>query len=139
MLMVKHFVELLRASDAPAMVNIGSVAGRVEWPDHFLYSCTKAGIEKYTQHLVRDLPWIRSNCVIPGFIDTSILDGLCAQEEKAGLFKVVEETLPCGRMGHPDDIAKAILFLTSADADYINGASLVVDGGFLHSSKWLGV
>ena len=72
-------------------------------------------------------------------IDTAILDRLATPEEKAGLFRLMEESVPCGRVGTTDDIAKAVLFLASADASYINGASLVVDGGLSHSNKWLGL
>ncbi len=139
MLLIKHCLELLQASASPSVINIASVAARLEWANHFLYSCAKAGLEKYTKHLVRDLPWLRANCILPGVIDTAILDSLATPEEKAGLFQLIQEQVPCGRVGSTEDIAKAILFLASADASYINGASLVVDGGLSHANTWLGL
>lgn len=139
MLLIKHSLELLQASLSPNVINIASVAARLEWGNHFLYSCAKAGVEKYTKHLVRDLPWLRTNCILPGVIDTAILDRLATAEEKAGLFQLMEEQVPCGRVGNPEDIAQAILFLASSNASYINGASLVIDGGLSHANTWLGL
>ncbi len=139
MLLIKHSLELLRVSLTPNVINIASVAARLEWGNHFLYSCAKAGVEKYTKHLVRDLPWLRANCILPGVIDTAILDQLATEEEKAGLFQLMTERVPCGRVGSSDDIAQAILFLASPNASYINGASLVVDGGLSHANTWLGL
>ena len=139
MLLIKHSLELLRASRSANVVNIASVAARLEWGNHFLYSCAKAGVEKYTKHLVRDLPWLRANCILPGVIDTAIIDRLATAQEKAGLFHLMEEQVPCGRVGSPDDVAQAILFLASSNASYINGASLVVDGGLSHANTWLGL
>ncbi len=139
MLMIKHCAELMRASTSPVVINIASVAARIEWGNHFLYSCAKAGLEKFTRHLVRDLSWLRANCILPGVIDTTILDRLTSPEQKALLFAEMEASIPCGRHGSTVDVAKAVLFLASEDAAYINGASLVVDGGLMHSNTWLGM
>jgi len=138
MLLVKHCTELLRASATPAVVNISSICAQLNWGDHMLYSCAKAGIDKFSRHLVRDLPWIRSNTVMPGLINTPILDPTLDEDQKTGLIEVLNAEVPCGRIGAPADIANAILFLASENASYINGVSIQVDGGLRLAAKTLG-
>lgn len=139
MLMMKHCTGLLQKSTSPCVINMASVAARIEWGNHFLYSCAKAGLEKFTKHLVRDLPWLRANCILPGVVDTAILNRLATPEQKSGLFELMEDSVPCGRVGTTDDIANAVRFLASDEAGYVSGASLVVDGGLSHSNRWLGL
>ena len=138
MLMVKHLMPNLKQSAAPGIVNIASVAARIEWANHFLYSTTKAALEKFTHHLVKDLPWLRANAVLPGVIDTAILEGL-GNMNFDELRAYLAQEIPCKRIGVPADIANAVLFLSSDNASYINGASLVVDGGVMHSNTWVGL
>ncbi len=138
MLLVKHLIPNLKHSAAPAIVNIASVAARIEWANHFLYSTTKAALEKFTHHLVKDLPWLRANAVLPGVIDTAILEGLDNMNLDE-LRAYLAQEIPCKRIGVPADIANAVLFLSSDHASYINGASLVVDGGVMHSNTWVGL
>ena len=106
--------------------------------NHFLYSTTKAALEKFTHHLVKDLPWLRANAVLPGVIDTAILEGLDNMNLDE-LRAYLAQEIPCKRIGVPADIANAVLFLSSDHASYINGASLVVDGGVMHSNTWVGL
>ena len=138
MLLVKHLMPNLKQSAAPGIVNIASVAARIEWANHFLYSTTKAALEKFTHHLVKDLPWLRANAVLPGVIDTAILEGL-GNMNFDELRAYLAQEIPCKRIGVPADIANAVLFLSSDNASYINGASLVVDGGVMHSNTWVGL
>jgi NAD(P)-dependent dehydrogenase (short-subunit alcohol dehydrogenase family) len=138
MLLVKHCTELLRASEAPAVINISSICAQLNWGDHMLYSCAKAGIDKFTRHLVRDLPWIRSNTIMPGLINTPILDPALDEEQKEALIAGLNAEVPCGRIGDSADIANAILFLASDNASYINGVSLQVDGGLRLAAKTMG-
>ena len=72
MFLVKHCIPLLQKSENPSILNISSAAARNEVANHHLYSTAKAAIEKFTYHLVRDYPGIRSNTILPGFIDTPI-------------------------------------------------------------------
>ena len=137
MLFVKHFVPLLRRSSNPSIVNISSLAARQVHSNHFLYSTAKAAIEKLTFHLVRDLPGIRSNTILPGFIDTPIYkkSGF-TDEQKYELLERVKLKIPCGRIGKPQDISNCIIFLCSEKASYINGVSIPIDGGYLHAPDW---
>lgn len=136
MLLVKHFAPLLRKSANPSIVNIASLAAIVEAPKHFLYAAAKAGLDKFTRSCAKDLPGIRSNCILPGVIETPILD-IYGEELLAMLRKNITQRCPCGRTGKPDDIANCILFLCSDKATYINGASIVIDGG-LHQNADIG-
>lgn len=138
MLMVKYFKANLAQSSAPSIVNIASVAARMEWANHFLYSTAKAALEKYTYHLVKDMPWLRANVILPGVIDTAILNGF-EDMDLDELRAYLKSTIPCKRIGEPADIANAVLFLSSHKANYINGAALIIDGGVLHSNTWVGL
>ena len=137
MLLIKHFVPLLRKSSNPSILNVSSTAARHEYSNHFVYSTAKAAIEKLTYHLVRDLPGIRANTILPGWVDTPIYDkaGLCREEIEA-VFGSVVSKIPCGRIGKPEDIANCILFLSSAKASYVNGACVIIDGGYLRGPDW---
>ena len=73
MLMVKHCLPLLRKSSNPSILNVSSTAARVEHTQHhFLYSTAKAALLKFTRHLARDLPGIRANTIVPGWVATPI-------------------------------------------------------------------
>jgi NAD(P)-dependent dehydrogenase (short-subunit alcohol dehydrogenase family) len=138
MLMVKHFASLLRKSANPSILNISSSAARVEHTqNHFLYSTAKAAMLKFTQHIVRDLPGIRANTILPGWIDTPIYSR--AGLDEATIKLVYEHALPripAGRIGNPEDIGHCILFLSSPKASYINGASIDIHGGYLSNADW---
>lgn len=138
MFMVKYFRENLQRSAAPNIVNIASVAARMEWANHFLYSTAKAALEKFTYHLVKDLPWLRANAILPGVIDTAILSGF-EDMDLDELRAYLAAEIPCKRIGEPADIANAVIFLSSDKASYINGASLIIDGGVMHSNTWVGL
>jgi NAD(P)-dependent dehydrogenase (short-subunit alcohol dehydrogenase family) len=137
MLLVKHFIPLLRKSSNPSILNVSSTAARHEYSNHFVYSTAKAAVEKLTYHLVRDLPGIRANTILPGWVDTPIYDkaGL-PREEIEAVFGSVVSKIPCGRIGKPEDIANCILFLSSAKASYVNGACVIIDGGYLRGPDW---
>lgn len=138
MLMVKHCAPLLRKSSNPSILNISSQTARAELrQDHFLYSTAKAAMLKFTRHLVRDLPGIRANTIVPGWVDTRIYS-------RAGLDEVAIKfmydqavtRIPAGRIGKPEDIANCILFLSSEKASYINGAAVDIDGGWGCNADW---
>ena len=128
MLLVKYFAPLLRKSANASVVNICSVAAIAEVPGHYLYSAAKVGLKKFSADCARALPGIRHNSILPGIIETPILD--IAYGEHADLVrKSAAGVTPVGRLGLPEDIANAVEFLCSDKATFINGASLVVDGG----------
>lgn len=134
MLLVKYFAPLLRKSDNGSVVNICSVAAIIEAPGHFLYSAAKVGLKKFSEDCARAVLGVRHNNILPGVIDTPILD-LAYKEHADIVRKTTAETAPVGRTGKPEDIANAVEFLCSDKATYINGATLVVDGGIRAASS----
>lgn len=98
-----------------------------------VYGATKAALRGFVRHWILDLKGrnIRVNAVSPGPTATPGLAGLTKTEDewqqlKAGL----AASVPLGRVGEPDEIAKAVVFLASDDASFVNGVELFVDGGF---------
>lgn len=93
------------------------------------YSASKGAIIALTRNMALDYAsrGIRVNCVCPGFVRTNLTKGIFADPERK---TAIESMHPLGRMGEPDDIAKAILFLLSDDTIWITGIALPVDGGF---------
>ena len=124
-----------------AIVNLASIAGLVGSQLDPLYSMTKGGVTLFTKSAALEFARkgyrIRVNSIHPGVIDTEMGEQtFVARARRAGsndtapARKLVTESVPWGRLGVPLDIAKGIVFLASDDAGYMNGAGLVVDGGF---------
>ena len=112
-----------------AIVNISSIAATHPVPLGAAYSPGKAALSMLTQQLA--VEWgpegIRSNLVSPGLILTPLSERFYADPEDR---QARENVVPSRRIGRPEDIADAVLFLASDRADYVNGAEIVVDGGF---------
>jgi NAD(P)-dependent dehydrogenase (short-subunit alcohol dehydrogenase family) len=98
-----------------------------------VYSATKAAVRSFARTWTTDLKdrRIRVNAVSPGSIDTQGLRELLASSETGQQrLKMLSTSVPLGRLGKPDEIAKAVVFLASDDSSYITGTELFVDGGF---------
>jgi NAD(P)-dependent dehydrogenase (short-subunit alcohol dehydrogenase family) len=98
-----------------------------------VYSATKAAIRSFARTWTTDLKdrRIRVNAVSPGSIDTPGLSDLLASSETGQQrMKMISNSVPLGRLGTPDEIAKAVVFLASDDSTYVTGTELCVDGGF---------
>jgi NAD(P)-dependent dehydrogenase (short-subunit alcohol dehydrogenase family) len=110
-----------------AIVNVASVGGLRPGLGLGVYNITKAGVIMFTRQLARELGGkVRVNAVAPGLIKTRFAEGLWSNE--AILDRVVTSN-PMGRIGVPDEIAGAVVFLVSDAASYVNGEVLVIDGG----------
>jgi len=97
-----------------------------------VYSATKAAVRSFARSWTTDLKdrKIRVNVVSPGPIDTPIIDGLAeSEEQRKGIRAQLTSIVPLGRMGKPDEIGKAAVFLASDDASFVAGVELFVDGG----------
>jgi NAD(P)-dependent dehydrogenase (short-subunit alcohol dehydrogenase family) len=127
MLLVKHLSDLLHKSADGSVVNICSVAAIREVPGHYLYSAAKVALDKFSRDCARAIPGIRFNSILPGVIDTPILASYGEHKEQVKAEAV--KATPVGRLGTVEDIANAISFLCSDQSSFINGASLIVDGG----------
>jgi NAD(P)-dependent dehydrogenase (short-subunit alcohol dehydrogenase family) len=127
---MRRMVETWLAPGVPegaALVNVASVAGNVIGTGSDWYSAAKAAVMGYTRHLAAyRSDELRSNAVAPGMTDTPRLTGFASSE----VGQRVLQRIPLHRMGQPDDMAWAILFLLSPLAGYINGVLLPVDGGW---------
>jgi len=110
------------------IVNITSVIGLIANPGQANYSASKAGLIGFTRTTAKEVASrnIQVNAVAPGFIDTAMTEGL-REEQRQGILK----RIPAGRLGSPDDVANAVLFLCSPASDYIMGQVLTVDGGMV--------
>jgi len=110
-----------------SIINIGSVSGLRPSPGTAAYGAAKAGLVNLTRTLaVEWAPKVRVNCVVAGMIATE-----AAEDHYGGAagLAAVASTVPLGRMGSPDDVAGACLFLASPLASYVSGAALEVHGG----------
>lgn len=113
------------------IVNITSIAAMVSWSKIYTYSATKGGVIGFTKGLAGDFAQhgININAVAPGAIETPMLDSVL---KELGLTREqVCQVTPKGRIGEPEDIANAVSFLASEEADFITGQVLVVDGGYV--------
>ena len=109
--------------------SIGSSKG---FEETSVYSATKAAVRSFARTWTADLRHrkIRVNAISPGPIDTPIFSNLLQNEEQSEQFKKnIVNIVPMGRMGSPDEVAKAVSFLASDDSSYITGIELFVDGG----------
>lgn len=113
---------------AGGIVNISSIWGLRGASCEVAYAASKAAVIGLTRSLAMELApsHIRVNCVAPGVIATDMVKGL-GEETMASL---VDQT-PAGRLGSPEDVARAVAFLLREDADFITGQVLTVDGGFI--------
>lgn len=112
-----------------AVVTVASDAGRVGSSGEAVYSGAKGAVIAFSKALAREVArhGIRVNCVAPGLTDTPLLDRMKADSPR--LMEAIIKAIPLRRPGAPDEVARAIAFLASADAAYITGQVLSVNGG----------
>mgnify|MGYP001809785129 CR=1 FL=1 len=122
----------MRAARRGAIVNIASVHSFQVLKGAFPYGVAKHGVVGLTRALAIEYAaeGIRCNAVCPGYVDTPIIDEtLVGHPDPDGFKRRAAALHPPGRVGRPDEIAAAVLFLASSEASFVNGASLMVDGG----------
>ncbi|GIH68754.1 3-oxoacyl-ACP reductase [Sphaerimonospora thailandensis] len=131
--LTRRFLPLLRAAasaDDPArVINVGSVDGiRVSAMEHYAYSASKAGVHMLTRHLAHRLAResITVNAIAPGPFESKMMAFVLDDPAMRG---AVESQIPLGRIGRPDDMAGAAVFLASRAGAYLTGTVIPVDGG----------
>ncbi|AYV32746.1 Cyclopentanol dehydrogenase (plasmid) [Streptomyces sp. ADI95-16] len=126
----KHALRHMVGATNGVIVNVCSVSGLVAWPGIAAYNATKGGVMMLTKSLAVDYaPYnIRANCVCPSIIDTPMTDTSIGND--ASVKEAKAKLNPIGRLGTPEDVANAILFLASEKSSFITGAALTVDGGY---------
>lgn len=124
----KAAVKYMTKQRSGAIVNISSVVALMGNAGQANYAAAKAGILGFTRSVAKEMAarGIRVNAVTPGFIKTDMTSVLSEKVVAA-----MEASIPLARLGEPEDIAKAVLFLVSDNAAYITGQTLHVDGGMV--------
>lgn len=127
-LTTKAVAKLMMKQRAGRIVNMASVVGVTGNAGQANYSAAKAGVIGFTKTIARELAsrGVTVNAVAPGFIDTDMTSVLSDKAKEAALTGI-----PLGRMGTPEDVAAAVLFLASDQASYVTGQVLHVDGGMV--------
>ncbi|MFB6076151.1 MAG: SDR family NAD(P)-dependent oxidoreductase [Candidatus Aenigmatarchaeota archaeon] len=126
----KYFIEyLLDENIEGKIVNISSIAGFLGFGESPGYCAAKGGVTNFTRELALDYAskGINVNAICPGVIKTQMTDQFRKDPQ---MKKNLEASTPYKRLGEPEDIANAALFLASDESDFVNGENLVVDGGW---------
>jgi len=132
-LVTKYALPLLKASRG-SIVNMGSVAGLIGVKRRFAYCATKGAVVAMTRQLAVDYPTeIRVNCICPGTVDTPFVEAYLEKyhrHEKAKVRAELNARQPIGRLGRPEEIAHLALYLSSAEAGFVTGSVVTIDGGW---------
>ena len=118
--------------DGGSIILTGSIGGSKGYEGSSVYSATKAAIRSFARTWTIELKHrkIRVNAISPGPIDTPMTSSMVKSEELGEQLETnLVKAVPIGRMGNPDEVAKAVLFLASDDSSYVTGIELFVDGG----------
>jgi 2-keto-3-deoxy-L-fuconate dehydrogenase len=129
-------LKFMAADGGGSIVNLASTVSVMAISDRFAYATSKGAVLAMTYSVAKDFleQGIRCNALLPGRVHTPFVDGFIAKNypgREAEMFEKLSKTQPIGRMGRPDEIAAAALFLCSDEASFITGAGLPVDGGTL--------
>jgi NAD(P)-dependent dehydrogenase (short-subunit alcohol dehydrogenase family) len=116
-----------------SIVNIASIGGIVGIRDRVAYCATKFAVVGLTKAMALDHAGdgVRINCVCPGRVETPFVTARLAEyPDPAAAYREMSETQAIGRMGRPDEIAAAVLYLASDEAAFVTGSALIIDGGW---------
>ena len=129
-----HAVRAMEQSGGGSIINIASINGLVGYPMGLgggfdAYVPSKGGVVQFTKNLAIDYGKknIRVNCICPGHIDTNLIREFIQDPERR---EWLEQRYPMGRIGRPEEVAYAALFLASDESSFVTGAPLIVDGGY---------
>ena len=129
----KHALKYMRQNQPGSIINISSIAGLIAAHNSPAYNASKAAVWLLSKgialHCAKQKLDIRSNSIHPTFIDTPILDRLRQALGKEVAEGKLAKQVPLGRIGEPDDIANAVLYLASDESRFMTGSELKLDGG----------
>ncbi len=136
----KHAIPVMQRQGKGCICFTTSVAADIGFPEHALYGASKAAVVALMRSLTTDHSpqGIRFVAVSPGTIDTPMLAASCEgwDQPKEVLYAEVAKKIPVQRMGQPIDVARAVAFLLSDDAGFINGSVVQLEGGTLALPPW---
>ena len=129
---MKFELRQMRKQGSGTIVNCSSLGGLVGSPERGIYHAAKHGVLGFTKSAALEYATrgIRINAICPGLIQTPMSDQMVAAGQGEAL-KEMEKSIPMGRVGRPEEIANAVLWLCSDAASYVTGQSISVDGGFI--------
>jgi NAD(P)-dependent dehydrogenase (short-subunit alcohol dehydrogenase family) len=124
----KVFIDQMLKQNYGRVVNITSVIGQIGNFGQANYAASKAGVAAFTKSLAKELAGkgVTVNAVAPGFIETEMVEGIPEKVRQRLL-----DQIPLKRFGRADEVARSVVFICSADGDYITGAELSINGGLL--------
>lgn len=129
----KYALPIIADSDGGSIINISSISGIIAGHNLAAYNSAKAAVRHLSKsvalHCARAGNNIRCNSVHPVFIDTPILDGMARGGDRKVALQKLGRQIPLGRVGQPDDVAYAVLYLASDESKFVTGSEIKVDGG----------
>jgi len=129
----KYALPIIAESGGGSIVNISSISGIIAGHNLAAYNSAKAAVRHLSKsialHCARAGNNIRCNSVHPVFIDTPILDGMARGGDRKVALQKLGRQIPLGRVGQPDDVAYAVLYLASDESEFVTGSEIKVDGG----------
>lgn len=130
---MKFELQQMRKQGSGAIVNCSSLGGLVGGNQRGTYHAAKHGVIGFTKSAALEYATrgIRVNAVCPGMIQTPMFDKMIAEGQGEELNAMLKSLVPMGRMGRPEEIANAVVWLCSSAASYITGQSISVDGGYV--------
>jgi len=129
----KYGIPLMVESGGGSIVNVSSISGIIAGHNLAAYNSAKAAVRHLSKsvalHCAHERNNIRCNSVHPAFIDTPILDGLVDGSDRDAALEKLGRQIPLGRVGRPEDVAFAILYLASDESQFVTGSEIRIDGG----------
>ncbi len=129
----KHALPLMRECQPASIINLSSIAGLIAAPKFSNYNASKAAVwllsKSVALHCAHQGWDIRCNSIHPAFIRTPILQDLMGGRDEESILGKLRKQIPIGRLGEPDDVAHAVLYLASDESRFMTGAELKLDGG----------
>jgi len=129
----KYGIPLMADSGGGSIVNVSSISGIIAGHNLAAYNSAKAAVRHLSKsvalHCAHEGNNIRCNSVHPAFIDTPILDGLVGGTDRQAALDKLGRQIPLGRVGQPEDVAYAVLYLASDESQFVTGTEIRIDGG----------
>ena len=120
-------------AEGGSIVNVSSISGIIAGHNLAAYNSAKAAVRHLSKsvalHCARQRNNIRCNSVHPVFIDTPILDDLTLGQDRTAALEKLGRQIPLGRIGKPEDVAYAVLYLASDESQFVTGSEIRIDGG----------